>query len=332
MDTPKLVSLFSGCGGLDLGFEQAGFHRIWANDFDKDAQAVFRLNLGEIDGRDIRDVPADEIPECDIVLAGFPCQPFSNAGNRKGVHDSRGMLYKECLRIIEAKRPKVFLFENVKGLLSSKYVDGRFLVDVIAGDLGEMGYQVTYELLNASDYGVPQNRQRLIMVGVLKNLGVTFTFPEKEARENLTLRNVLTIPAEVPNQVDWPLSPQALNMIAHIPQGGSWKDIPYEKLAPRFQKIRDNMQRYHSPNFYRRFSLDEINGTITASAQPENCGIIHPIHNRRYTIREIARIQTFPDTFIFIDDSLKNITAMYKVIGRKVLTIKPFIWLVGVRN
>lgn len=219
MDTPKLVSLFSGCGGLDLGFEQAGFHRIWANDFDKDAQAVFRLNLGEIDGRDIRDVPADEIPECDIVLAGFPCQPFSNAGNRKGVHDSRGMLYKECLRIIEAKRPKVFLFENVKGLLSSKYVDGRFLVDVIAGDLGEMGYQVTYELLNASDYGVPQNRQRLIMVGVLKNLGVTFTFPEKEARENLTLRNVLTIPAEVPNQVDWPLSPQALNMIAHIPQG-----------------------------------------------------------------------------------------------------------------
>ena len=318
MDTPKLVSLFSGCGGLDLGFEQAGFHRIWANDFDTDAQAVFRLNLGEIDGRDIRDVPADEIPECDIVLAGFPCQPFSNAGNRKGVHDSRGMLYKECLRIIEAKRPKVFLFENVKGLLSSKYVDGRFLVDVIAGDLGEMGYQVTYELLNASDYGVPQNRQRLIMVGVLKNLGVTFTFPEKEARENLTLRNVLTIPAEVPNQVDWPLSPQALNMIAHIPQGGSWKDIPYEKLAPRFQKIRDNMQRYHSPNFYRRFSLDEINGTITASAQPENCGIIHPIHNRRYTIREIARIQTFPDTFIFIDDSLKNITAMYKVIGNAV--------------
>ena len=318
MDTPKLVSLFSGCGGLDLGFEQAGFHRIWANDFDKDAQAVFRLNLGEIDGRDIRDVPADEIPECDIVLAGFPCQPFSNAGNRKGVHDSRGMLYKECLRIIEAKRPKVFLFENVKWLLSSKYVDGRFLVDVIAGDLGEMGYQVTYELLNASDYGVPQNRQRLIMVGVLKNLGVTFTFPEKEARENLTLRNVLTIPAEVPNQVDWPLSPQALNMIAHIPQGGSWKDIPYEKLAPRFQKIRDNMQRYHSPNFYRRFSLDEINGTITASAQPENCGIIHPIHNRRYTIREIARIQTFPDTFIFIDDSLKNITAMYKVIGNAV--------------
>lgn len=316
---PRLVSLFSGCGGLDLGFEQAGFERVWANDFDKDAQAVFRLNLGEIDGRDIREVPAEEIPDCDIVLAGFPCQPFSNAGNRKGVHDSRGMLYQECLRIVEAKKPKVFLFENVKGLMSSKYVDGRKLVDVISSDLDEMGYDVTYEVINASDYRVPQNRQRLIMVGVRKELGIKYVFPEKESKEGLTLRHIiLDIPATVPNQVDWGLSPQALAMIAHIPQGGSWKDVPYEKLAPRFQRIRDNMQRYHSPNFYRRFSLDEINGTITASAQPENCGIIHPLHNRRYTIREIARIQTFPDDFLFIDDSLKNITAMYKVIGNAV--------------
>lgn len=316
---PRLVSLFSGCGGLDLGFEQAGFERVWANDFDKDAQAVFRLNLGEIDGRDIREVPAEEIPDCDIVLAGFPCQPFSNAGNRKGVHDSRGMLYQECLRIVEAKKPKVFLFENVKGLMSSKYVDGRKLVDVISSDLDEMGYDVTYEVINASDYRVPQNRQRLIMVGVRKELGIKYVFPKKESKEGLTLRHViLDIPATVPNQVDWGLSPQALAMIAHIPQGGSWKDVPYEELAPRFQRIRDNMQRYHSPNFYRRFSLDEINGTITASAQPENCGIIHPLHNRRYTIREIARIQTFPDDFLFIDDSLKNITAMYKVIGNAV--------------
>ena len=316
---PRLVSLFSGCGGLDLGFEQAGFERVWANDFDKDAQAVFKLNLGEIDGRDIREVPAEEIPDCDIVLAGFPCQPFSNAGNRKGVHDSRGMLYQECLRIVEAKKPKVFLFENVKGLMSSKYIDGRKLVDVISSDLDEMGYDVTYEVINASDYGVPQNRQRLIMVGVRKELGIKYVFPEKESKEGLTLRHtILDIPATVPNQVDWGLSPQALAMIAHIPQGGSWKDVPYEELAPRFQRIRDNMQRYHSPNFYRRFSLDEINGTITASAQPENCGIIHPLHNRRYTIREIARIQTFPDEFLFIDDSLKNITAMYKVIGNAV--------------
>ena len=107
-------------------------------------------------------------------------------------------------------------------------------------------------------------------------------------------------------------------MIEFIPEGGSWKNVPYENLAPRFQKIRDDMKKYRSPNFYRRFSRDEISGTITASAQPEYCGIVHPTENRRYTIREVARIQTFPDTFKFIDETPRDIVAMYKVIGNAV--------------
>jgi DNA (cytosine-5)-methyltransferase 1 len=317
-----MTSLFAGCGGLDLGFKLAGYNILWANDFDKDAQAVYTKNkLGKIDGRDILDVPAIEIPDSDILTAGFPCQPFSNAGNRKGVHDSRGMLYKECLRIIGEKLPNVFVFENVKGLLSTKYIDGKNLVDVIYDDLssiGGIGYNVEYKLINASDYGVPQNRHRVLFVGIRKDLKKKFIFPTPQTRQNLTLRNILNIPTNVPNQVDWGFSPQALEMITYIPEGGSWKNIPYKKLAPRFQRIRDNMKRYHSPNFYRRFSRDEIIGTITASAQPENCGIIHPTENRRYNIREIARIQTFPDDFVFIDDSLRDIVAMYKVIGNAV--------------
>ena len=320
-NAPQLISLFSGCGGLDLGFQKAGFKTVWANDFDSDAQAVYSLNLGEIDKRDILTVNENEIPNGDILTAGFPCQPFSNAGNRKGVHDSRGMLYKECLRIIGCKMPKVIVFENVRGLLSTKYIDGRNLVDVIIEDLstlGNVGYNVVHKLLNASDYGVPQNRHRVFFVGVRKDLGVNFTFPKKEKKDNLTLRKVLDIPKGLSNHIDWTLSPQALEMIPHIPEGGSWKDVPYEHLAPRFKRIRDDMKKYRSPNFYRRFSRDEINGTITASAQPENCGIIHPTENRRYTIREIARIQSFPDDFLFIDDSPKNITAMYKVIGNAV--------------
>lgn len=318
---PKMVSLFSGCGGLDLGFVTAGFDIVWANDFDSDAQAVYRLNIGEIDGRDIMSVGEEDIPDCDILTAGFPCQPFSNAGNRKGVHDSRGMLYKECLRIIEKKMPKVIVFENVKGLLSTKYIDGRKLVDVIVEDLSNMngiGYNVDYKLINASDYGVPQNRQRVLFIGIRKDLNIDFVFPEKIDKKGLTVGDILEIPDDVPNQVDWPLSPQAMEMIAYIPEGGSWKDVPYEHLAPRFRKIRDNMKKYHSPNFYRRFARNEICGTMTASAQPENCGIVHPIENRRFTIREVARIQTFPDDFIFIDDNMKNITAMYKVIGNAV--------------
>jgi DNA (cytosine-5)-methyltransferase 1 len=319
LNHPRLVSLFSGCGGLDKGFENAGYKRVWANDFDKDAQAVFKLNLGDIDGRDITQVPVEDIPDCDILTAGFPCQPFSNAGNRRGVYDSRGELYLECLRIIESKNPKVVLFENVKGLLSSKHQSGKRLIEVIKEDLENIGYNVNYKVIKASDYGVPQNRERMILVALRKDLGRVFEFPPVEKdKSGLTLRHVLDIPSELPNQTYWPYSPQAQSMIEMIPEGGSWKSIPYEKLPPRFQRIRDDMKRYHAPNFYRRFSRDEINGTITASAQPENCGITHPTENRRYTIREIARIQTFPDDFLFIDDTLKDIVAMYKVIGNAV--------------
>ena len=147
-------------------------------------------------------------------------------------------------------------FENVKGLLSTKYIDGRNLAEVIVEDLSSMngiGYNVVHQLVNASDYGVPQNRQRVLFVGVRKDLGITFEFPKKQCKDNLTLRHILNVPSEVANNVDWSLSPQALDMIKYIPEGGSWKDVPYEHLAPRFQRIRDNMKKYHSPNFYRRF-------------------------------------------------------------------------------
>ncbi|MDR3153988.1 MAG: DNA cytosine methyltransferase [Deltaproteobacteria bacterium] len=319
---PRLLSLFSGCGGLDLGFEQAGFRLAWANDHDAAARAVYSLNLGEIDPRDILEIRDGEIPDGDVLAAGFPCQPFSNAGSRKGVNDPRGMLYKECLRIIAAKMPKAVLFENVKGLLSSKSPDGKSLADAIIDDLSGIsgiGYAAGYELVNAADHGVPQNRQRVFFVGVRKDLGVSFRFPYRQMKRNLLLRHhILDIPDGAPNQVHWPLSPQALDMVRRIPEGGSWKDVPDESLAPRFRKIKSQMKKYHSPKFYRRFSLSEICGTITASAQPENCGIIHPTQDRRFTIREIARLQTFPDSFRFIDDTPKDVTAMYKVIGNAV--------------
>ena len=223
--SPKLVSLFSGCGGLDKGFEDAGYKRVWANDFDPDAQAVFRLNLGEIDGRDITQVLVEDIPECDIITAGFPCQPFSNAGNRRGVYDERGELYLECLRIIESKHPRAVLFENVKGLLSSKHQSGKKLIDVIKSDLENLGYRVNYKVVNASDYGVPQNRERMILVGLREDVGKTFEFPPvQEDKSKLTLRNILDVPPGTPNQdAYWPYSPQAQNMIEQIPEGGSWK-------------------------------------------------------------------------------------------------------------
>lgn len=318
-NAPKLVSLFSGCGGMDVGFEQAGFKRVFANDFDKDAQRIFKLNLGDIDPRDVRIIPESEIPDCDILTAGFPCQPFSNAGLRKGVEDARGTLYLECLRIVRAKLPKVVVFENVKGLMSSKNLDGTPMVSVIKNDLSKIGYNVVAQIVKASDYEVPQKRERLIFVAIRKEFGKTFIFPDKIPQTDaLLLGSILDIPEEIPNQVAWNFSPQAQHLVELIPEGGSWKDIPYEELPIRLKKIRDQMARYHAPKFYRRFSRTEIPGTITASAQPENCGIIHPTENRRFTIREVARIQTFPDDFLFISETLKDITAMYKVIGNAV--------------
>ena len=317
---PRMVSLFSGCGGLDLGFHQAGYNIVYANDFDSDAQRVYEKNIGEIDKRSILDVDASEVPDCDILTGGFPCQPFSNAGNRKGVNDHRGNLYKECLRMITAKMPKVVVFENVRGLLSIKDEDGGLLIDTIVKNLGEIGvgYNVAYQLVNASDYGVPQNRVRVVVVAFRKDLGKTFVFPPKQSKEGLNIGSLLDIPKDTPNQVHWEFSPQAMNLIQHIPEGGSWKSIPYEYLPDRFRRIADNMKRYHAPNMYRRFARTEIAGTITAAAQPENCGIIHPTENRRFNIREIARIQTFPDDFEFFTDSKVDVTGMYKVIGNAV--------------
>ena len=323
----KVLDLFSGIGGFSLGLESTGFFETVAFcEIDPFCQQVLKKHWPDTPiFEDVKKLNRSDIDETiELICGGFPCQPFSNAGNRKGIHDSRGMLYKECLRIIKKKQPKVFVFENVKGLLSTKYIDGRLLSDVIVTDLeepsnpNELGYNVTYKLLNASDYGVPQNRQRVFFIGIRKDLNKKFVFPEATVKKKVVLGDILDIPENVQNQKDWPFSPQALEMVRNIPEGGSWKDVPYESLAPRFQKIRDNMKLYHSPNFYRRFSRNEVCGTITASAQPENCGIIHPTENRRYTIREIARIQSFPDGFKFIDDSVKDIVAMYKVIGNAV--------------
>lgn len=319
--TLNTISLFSGAGGLDLGLIKAGFNVVWANDILKPAIENYRHNIGEIYEGDITQVDANELPEADVVVGGFPCQPFSNAGNRLGTVDDRGNLYLECIRIIEAKHPKIVIFENVRGLLSIKNKDGSKLIDTIVDYLENagQGYRVNYQLLRASDYGVPQNRYRVVIVGIRNDLNINYRFPDpiNVNPEALTVGYAISnIPEETPNQDEvWKLSPQSQKLIRYIPEGGSWKSIPYEFLPERMKRIRDNMKRYHSPNFYRRFARNEINGTITAAATPENSGILHPIENRRYSVREIARIQSFPDDYEFVGES---ISSKYKIIGNAV--------------
>lgn len=321
MEKYRVVSLFSGCGGLDLGLEQSNFKVVWANDIEKSVVETYNYNIGNIVQKDIREINENEIPDCDVITAGFPCQPFSSAGSRKGLEDERGNLFKECIRIIEEKKPKVVIFENVRGILSIKNLDGSLLIDTIIYLLESLnpGYNVTYKLLKASDYGVPQQRYRVIFVGFRKDLNIHYQFPKpthSPSDKSLTVANIIGVPDDLPNQKDiWKLSPQSSKLIPYISEGGSWKDIPYEILPERLKRIRDNMKKYRAPNFYRRFARNEINGTITAAATPEKCGIIHPLENRRYSVREIARIQSFPDDFVFLGDS---IPAKYKMIGNAV--------------
>lgn len=375
----KTVSLFSGCGGLDLGvtggfdfmgrtYPKNDYEIVFANDLDNDAINTYKANSKFFDEKhfvsgDIREVNVHSIPKFDVLFAGFPCQPFSNAGNRKGVNDDngRGTLWEECEKIIQyaienfKEKPKAFVFENVRGIISSKMPNGKSVPDEIKDRMEMLGYNVSMKLVRASDYGVPQNRYRFLIVGIRSDLG-TFDFslldeivkdydlPNVENNSyELSLGYVLaTIPQNALQQNDyWKYSPQGQKMVdmieacadgaetlqkfiekvpleeisPTITQGRSWKNINPDDLPERFRKIYDNPKRYHAPNFYRRFALGEIAGTITASAQPENCGITHPFENRRFSLREAARIQSFPDDFEF---PFKSINGAYKVIGNAV--------------
>lgn len=161
---PSVVGLFSGCGGLDLGFKQAGFDVLWANDFDKDSVTTYKENIGDhIVLGDITKIPSKEIPSnFDVLLGGFPCQGFSVANTKRSMKDERNFLYLEMLRIIKDKKPKFFVAENVKGILS---IEKGAVIEMIVNDFKKIGYKVDYRLLTASDYGVPQHRQRVFIIG-----------------------------------------------------------------------------------------------------------------------------------------------------------------------
>lgn len=377
----KVVSLFSGCGGLDLGiqggfsfmgrkFQKNEFHIVFANDIDNDALSTYKANTKYFNSNylvkgDIRDIDINTIPEFDILFAGFPCQPFSNAGNRKGINDlnGRGTLWEECEKIIKhainnfEEKPKAFVLENVRGIMSSKTLNGNTVPTEIKNRMESLGYNISMKLIRASDYGVPQNRYRFLIFGIRNDLGkfdfsklndITLKYNLPNISYNsyeLSLGYVLsTIPKDAPQLNEfWKYSPQGQKMVDMIGTcldgietfnkfitkkslheisntitiGRSWKDINPKNLPDRFKKIYDNPKKYHAPNFYRRFALGEIAGTITASAQPENCGITHPFENRRFSIREVARIQSFPDDFKF-PYKTKSINSAYKVIGNAV--------------
>ena len=285
------ISLFAGAGGLDMGFERAGFRTIWANDFEPDACKTHEnWSKAKVICGDIAKVDASDIPDADIMLGGFPCQGFSLSGPRK-IDDSRNVLYKHYVRIVKAKKPLMFVGENVKGLLT---MGNGAIVDAIIEDFSSCGYNVFYKLLNAKNYEVPEDRERVIIVGFRKDLGITkFDYPMPRSFIVPMKDVLLNIPEPTPDEVC---------------------NAPYSS-------------RYMSRN--RKRNWDEVSYTIPAMAKqvtlwpgsPDMTKVDKDLWKfgesgitRRFSWREAAAIQTFPADLEFYGD----LTSKYKQIGNAV--------------
>ncbi len=309
-----IVSFFSGAGGLDTGFHNAGFNIIWANEFDKRITPTLRHNFPNtiVDDRSLFDVPSSDIPSAIGVVGGPPCQSWSVAGSGRGLSDQRGQVFLEYIRVIRDKKPLFFLAENVAGMLSSRH---KASLDLIIEEFNKLGYHFTYKLLNVKDYGVPEDRKRVIFVGYHKKLGKAFTFPEPAPdKERKVLRDAI-----------WDLKDSAVAARdKNKTNGDKLRVLNHEYLNGGFSTI------YMSRNRVR--SWDEPSFTIQAGGRHA------PIHPqapkmvkvgideqefvkgkeklyRRLSVREVARIQTFPDDFKFI---YTDVADGYKMIGNAV--------------
>lgn len=298
---PKVISLFSGCGGLDLGFIMEGFEIVWANDIFESACDTYRKNIGDhITSDDVADIDFSKIPDADLILGGFPCQDFSMIWKRGGIETDRGNLYRYFVKAIQEKRPKVFVAENVRGLLSAN--KGKAMAQIVK-DFSNIngGYRVYANLFNFADYGVPQFRQRVLLVGIRDD--ILFRFEKPNPTHNKTnyvtageaLKDVEKVPY---NQEHQKIAQTTAERLKIIPEGENYTSIP--KDNPYYVKGMIS-------HVYRKLHRNKPSTTIIAKGGGGTWGY-HYEEPRSLTNRERARIQTFPDDFIF-KGSFGNIRA-----------------------
>lgn len=312
MKTHSVVSLFSGGGGLDLGFKQAGYHIVWAIDNNLDAVNTYKHNLGsEIVYSDLTQYNLNDIPEADVVIGGPPCQSFSLAGNRN-CDDARGRLVWRYLDIIKKVSPKAFLFENVVGLMSAKDKDGNKILDGLLKTFSDIGYHVSWKLINAANYGVPQVRKRVIIVGLKQG---KYEFPEQTHNEfgtdgKLRYVSVESAIGDLPNagiasqitEHEYPTMSELDRFICtHVKPGGNYMDIPDDVPSARIKRLK--REGGHT-TCYGRMLPDKPSYTINTYFNRPNVGCnIHYKFDRIITLREAMRIQTFPDDYTFVSRS-----------------------------
>ncbi|MBW4574434.1 MAG: DNA (cytosine-5-)-methyltransferase [Aphanothece sp. CMT-3BRIN-NPC111] len=302
--TATVIELFAGAGGLALGLEKAGLKAKALIEIDKDAVATLKHNRPEwnVIHADVSKVSFEGMTS-DVVTGGFPCQAFSYAGKGLGFEDTRGTLFYEFARCVKEVQPKLFLAENVRGLISHQ--KGKTL-DTVLSILGSLGYNVQYRLLNAVNYDVPQKRERVIIVGTRP--GIRFQYPSSSLKI-LTLKDALK---DVPPSEGMKYSPKRSEILSLVPPGGCWRDLP-ENIQKSYM-----MKSYYltggRTGMARRISWDEPSLTLTTSPSQKQTERCHPDETRPFTVREYARIQTFPDEWEFMG----GVGSKYKQIGNAV--------------
>ena len=303
MESLKVASLFCGCGGTDVGmlggfdflgksYEKNPMEIVYANDIEESACRIFEANFGiSPDRRDIRTVKSEEIPEIDILTGGFPCQSFSIVAQnpkRLGVKDDRGMLFFEMCRILREKKPKCFIAENVKGLLSANKGEA---FPLIISEFEKSGYKVRYKLVNAAQYGVPQRRERVIIVGIRDDLGFEYAFPDEICKsEDEYAKLQSCVEAEVA-----------------------------EKYYFSDKAVQGMLNAKKDMNKGRAQDLDKPCNTVGSHLAKVSLNSTDPVllidgRYRRFTPREVARIQSFPESYILKETEL----AQYRALGNAI--------------
>lgn len=349
------ISLFAGAYGLDLGLEKAGFQTVSLVEIEPDATKTISLNRPHLSlcavPRDICQVNAQTLlqeagqilglnrslrsNEVDLVTGGPPCQPFSTAGKRGSVGDPRGSLFMEFIRIVNEIKPRFFIMENVKGLLSSpvrhRPHDQRGLgypqlepdemsgsaLQVILAEMKRIGYDVVYDLLNTADYGVPQCRERVIFIGCKSNDSVTLPLPTHSQKGTGKKPKWLTLREGLKDLVDpqpefVPYSENRLKYLRLLTAGQNWKDLPSElKAAAMGGAYKSEGGKV---GFYRRLAWEKPSPTVTTSPHQKATDMCHPDELRPLSVRECARIQTFPDDWVFYGSTASK----YRQIGNAV--------------
>jgi len=304
----KTLELFAGAGGMALGFENAGLQHVLLNEIDKHAAKTLRTNRPKwnVIEDDVQNINFESYAgEVDIVSGGFPCQAFSYAGNSRGFEDTRGTLFFDFARCVKQVRPKIALGENVRGLVN--HDSGRTLSMMISV-LEDLGYRVHYKILKAQFHDVPQKRERLILIGVRKDLELPIYFP-KEKDYLLSLHEAFT---NIPESEGIAYSSRKAEILSYVPAGGYWRDLP-DELQREYMK-KSYFLGGGKTGMARRLAWEEPSLTLTCSPAQKQTERCHPSETRPLNIREYARIQTFPDDWEFQG----SITAQYKQIGNAV--------------